>query len=249
MAGGLLHDVSIQSDREAARRDSDSDALRIHVRKAVHEVSNPLSIIQNYLSTLESQCAASGNSGHEFGVVKDEISRVSKILQTVLEAPGGGQPEVAAIDLNRLIEDLVSLCRSSRFGPGSVELHTDLFANPPALWTRGDQLKQLLLNLLKNAMEAVATQSPGIVRVSTAPWGSSLDPTHVEIRVEDSGPGIPAGILDHLYQPVISTKGREHLGVGLAVVGDLVRNLRGLINCRSNERGTRFQILLPLGKE
>ncbi|MBK8743372.1 HDOD domain-containing protein [Propionivibrio sp.] len=249
MAGALLHSARVTLESEASPGIPAVDALQAQVRRAVHEISNPLSIIQNYLSTLETQFAEGANTAHELGIVKEEINRVSKILQTVLQAPDAVKPEIGAIHLNTLIDDLVALCRASNFAAKNVEILTDLFDNPPAFWSDGDQIKQLLLNLLKNALEAVSAQNAGVVRISTAPWGSSTEPTHIEIRVEDSGPGIPADILDQLYQPVLSTKGQGHLGVGLAVVGELVRKLHGLINCRSNERGTRFQLLLPIGKQ
>lgn len=249
MAGDLLHKTrTLPASEGSSQSNRAVDALRAHVRQVVHEIGNPLSIIQNYLSTLETKYAESDGGGYELGIVKEEISRVARILQDMLQEPGAGQPETGAIKLNTLIEDLVALCSASGLVAGSFEIQTDLFANPPPLWADVDRLKQLLLNLLKNAIEAVSAGNNGLVRVSTAPWGSSVEPSHIEIRVEDTGPGIPPDILDHLYQPVLSTKGQGHLGVGLAVVGELVRDLHGLINCQSNERGTRFQLLLPLSK-
>lgn len=253
MAGDLLHKTrTLPSNGGSSSANPAVDALRSHVRRVVHEIGNPLSIIQNYLSTLETKYAESEGDGYELGIVKEEISRVAKILQTILQEPGAAQPATGAIKLNPLIQDLVALCSASGLVAGPVEIQTDLFADPPALWSDIDRLKQLLLNLLKNAIEAVKAGSAagtGIVRVSTAPWGSRAEPSHIEIRIEDTGPGIPSDILDHLYQPVLSTKGQGHLGLGLAVVGELVRDLHGLINCQSNERGTRFQLLLPLGKQ
>ena len=113
--------------------------------------------------------------------------------------------------------------------------------------TDGDRLKQLLLNLLKNSVEAMAAAG-GVLRLATAPWGGGIGTSHVEIRIEDSGPGIPPDVLTQLYQPVASTKGQNHLGVGLSIVGQLVRDLGALINCRSSSAGTCFQLLIPLAK-
>ena len=79
--------------------------------------------------------------------------------------------------------------------------------------------------------------------------GENLRERVIEALRQIRDPEIPVNIYDLLYQPVLSTKGQGHLGVGLAVVGELVRKLHGLINCRSNERGTRFQLLLPIGKQ
>ena len=219
--------------------------LNERLRQLMHEVSNPLAIIQNYLATLEIKFAEHAVGTRELGIVSAEITRVSKILESALQAPEDRLPAIRAVNPNRIIEDLVALCRASNFVAGSVDIQTRLVANPPDVQTDADRLKQLLLNLLKNAIEAVAGK-PGIVRVATAPWGDGVVQTHLEIRVEDSGPGIPAEVLAQLYRPVHSSKGGSHRGVGLAVVGQLVRELHGLINCRSNERGTSFQLLLPL---
>jgi len=248
MAGEMLRKAGSCASAASKPANPDVDALRERLHRVVHEIGNPLSIIQNYLSTLEMKYAASDIGVRELGIVTEEIGRVSKILQAALQEPNEGRSSVGAIKLNPVIDDMVALCRSSGFVARSVEIQTDLFVNPPELWSDSDRLKQLLLNLLKNAVEALAAQG-GIVRVSTAPWGSGVGPTHIEVRIEDSGPGIPADVLAQLYQPVSSTKGQHHLGVGLAIVGELVRDLHGLINCRSNDRGTSFQLLLPLSKQ
>jgi len=246
MAGDLLRQAKVPVNKRAARANSTAEALRSHMRQVIHETSNPLSIIMNYLAALETKFASNGIGVRELSIVTEEIDRVSKILQTALKDPDERPSAVGALRLNALIQDLVALCRASSFVSSAIDIETELFAQLPELWSDGDQLKQLLLNLLKNSIEAMDSTG-GIVRVSTAPWG--IGPTHIEIRVQDSGPGIPAEILDQLYQPVTSSKGQTHLGIGLAIVGQLVRDLNGLINCRSSDRGTSFQLLLPLGQE
>ena len=246
MAGDVLRQAKIPVNNRATRADSTVDSLRVHLRQVVHEASNPLSIIMNYLATLETKFATNGIGVRELSIVTEEISRVSAILQTALKDPDERQPTVGAINLNVLVQDLVALCRASIFVSSTVNIRTELFADLPELWSDGDQLKQLLLNLLKNAMEAMDSTG-GYIQVSTAPWG--IGPTHIEICVHDSGPGIPTEILDQLYKPVSSTKDQTHLGIGLAIAGQLVRDLNGLINCRSTDRGTSYQLLLPLGQE
>ena len=248
MAGELLRKAGAAASLPATPENPGADAMRERLRRVVHEVGNPLSIIRNYLATLEAKCAGNDIGARELGIVAQEIGRVSTILQSALQEPDAEKPAVGAVALNAVIEDLAALCRSSGFAAAAVDIQTELFADPPDLWIDGDRLKQLLLNLLKNAMEAMAAQG-GVVRVSTAPWGSGSGPSHVEIRIEDSGPGISADVLARLYQPVASTKGGDHLGVGLAIVGQLVRDLHGLINCRSSERGACFQLLLPLARQ
>lgn len=234
----------LESVKGGQRSPGGDKGLELRLNSLVHEISNPLSIIRNYLHVLEAECADKAFAPPELGVVRGEIDRIGKILHSVRQGrekprSGGG----ASLNLNKVIGEIVSLCRSSlAVGPG-IDIRLDLSSELPDIATDGDGVKQLLLNLLKNAIEAMP--NGGIVRVTTAPWGSGSGASHAEIAIEDNGPGIPKEILARLYQQVASTKGGQHQGIGLAIVGQLVRDLRGLINCRSSAQGTRFQILLP----
>ena len=99
------------------------------------------------------------------------------------------------------------------------------------------RLKQVLVNLLLNAGRRSRNG-----RVSLS---AKVDGEWLAFEVVDSGPGLPTDVLDHLFQPVVSNKGAAHQGIGLAIVRQLVRELDGLINCRSSSQGTCFQILIP----
>ena len=224
------------------------DVVRERLRRVVHEIGNPLAIIQNYLSALKTKYAESDVGTRELTIVSDEIGRLNRILRGALDESAGSTGAPVPVKLNALIENLVVLCRSSGAVAKSIEIRTDLSADALDLWTDSDRLKQLLLNLLKNAMEALPA-SGGQISVATAPWGNGAAPTHMEIRIEDDGPGFPAEVLAQLYKPVTSSKGASHQGVGLAVVGQLVGDLHGLINCRSTAQGSRFQLLLPLARQ
>ena len=247
LAGNLLRQGQLEVPTVLSLNTSGADAVRERLRRVVHEIGNPLAIIQNYLATLKTKYAQNDIGTRELGIVSDEIGRLTRILNEALNDSGETRSALGAVKLNSLIENLVLLCRNSGFVAKAVEIKTDLFADPPELWSDSDRLKQLLLNLIKNAVEAMP--GGGVVRVTTAPWGNGVRPTHLEIRIDDSGPGIPAEVLSHLYQPVSSSKGQHHQGVGLAIVGQLVGDLHGLINCRSNDQGSSFQLLLPVGKQ
>lgn len=210
----------------------------------IHEISNPLSVIRNYLTILESENAKNGVEQPQLGIVREEIDRVAKILHSVRERQESRQnAEPGPVHLNQVIEDMVALCRGSAAMAGGIDIRLDLAAGLPEIFSDGDRLKQLFLNLFKNSIEAMP--GGGGIRVATAPWGSGSGASHAEICIEDTGPGIPKEVLSSLYQPVASGKGGPHQGLGLAIVGQLVRELRGLINCRSGATGTRFQVLLP----
>lgn len=219
------------------------------LNRLVHELNNPLAIIRNYVAILETENAGKGSAQPELAIVREEIDRAAKLLKSAREqasTEADAQPSVPGpVDLNRTIGDLVSLIRKSMPPAGPVEIRLALADKVPTIVSDRDRLKQLLVNLIKNAMEAMP--KGGSICVATAPWGlGEAGPSHVEIRVEDNGPGIPREVLARLYQQVASSKAGEHQGLGLAIVGQLVRELNGLINCRSGDDGTRFQVLLPM---
>lgn len=222
------------------------------LNRLVHELNNPLAIIRNYVAILETENAGKGAAQPELTIVREEIDRVAKLLKSARQQASpeaGAQPSAPGqVDLNRTIGDLVALIRKSMPQAGPVEIRLALADKVPTIVSDRDRLKQLLVNLIKNAMEAMPRG--GSICVATAPWGlGDAGPSHVEIRVEDNGPGIPREVLARLYQQVASSKAGEHQGLGLAIVGQLVRELNGLINCRSGDDGTRFQVLLPMTRQ
>jgi signal transduction histidine kinase len=128
--------------------------------------------------------------------------------------------------------------------PPKVTIATDYYATAPTSVSSPDKLKQVLLNLMKNAFEAMP--DGGILNLSTSRWSDGGAGNHVEIVIEDTGPGLPEAILRNIYQPVSSTKGGQHFGIGLSIAGQLVREMHGLINYRSSRHGCRFRIILPV---
>ena len=109
-----------------------------------------------------------------------------------------------------------------------------------------DTLKQILVNLVKNAIEAM--RSAGEVQIVNNGHVNRDGTLFVELRVIDNGPGIPPDILASLFQPVQSTKGTGHQGLGLSIVHGLIKENQGTITCRSSNKGTHFEMLLPVRK-
>lgn len=246
MAGRLLSESGIRrSARTSDTDDHGQESYRIRMQKVVHEVGNPLSVIQNYLALLEQKFVEKDIDRRELLIVTREIERLSRILGAAVDEQDVLPERSETVSVNALIEDMVALCRPDGAQSPALEIRTALHPDLQPIPCHGDSLRQLILNLLKNSLEALS-DSGGVIYVSTRPWKNEKGPQFVEICIEDSGPGLPPGVLDRLYQPVASSKGMLHQGIGLAIVGQLVRELDGLINCRSSDRGTCFQILLPL---
>lgn len=212
-------------------------------REIVHEANNPLAIIRNYLRVLGNKLEERSGAQEELQIIREEIDRVAALLRGLTEIDAE-QPQAQPVDLNDLIEGVVALTSRALADPQRTRITTAMDASLPPIVTRADLLKQVLINLVKNAAEALA--DGGEIRIETNDYVYWQDREYVEISVADDGPGIPPHVLAKLFSPVQSTKGGGHAGLGLSMTRNLVQEMDGHIACRSSEsRGTRFQILLP----
>ena len=147
------------------------------------------------------------------------------------------------VDINRLIE---KTSRPANTVPctnhGNRRCTSNLDRSLPPVHCGVSSLKQILVNLLKNASEALPPQ--GEVWLTTRDNLYKNGQHFFEIDLRDNGPGIPQEMFNQLFQPITSSK-EGHSGLGLSIVKKLVDQLQGEISCSSSTSGTRFQLLLP----
>lgn len=217
-----------------------AEKLPERVRRAVHEANNPLGIIKNYLHVL-SERLDDPALAEDMALVKGEIDRVGRILRRL------AVPETAdgqGADLNRAAAELLKFCLDSGFVPAGIRLELAEQAGLPPVRASRDEIKQILLNLVKNAVESLG--DTGQIAVTTSGPVSRDERAFAVLRVGDSGPGLPEAVRAALFTPVKSGKGDGHAGLGLAIVGELVDRLGGLIEVGSGDSGTVFELFLPL---
>lgn len=215
------------------------------VRELVHETNNPLGIIRNYLYLLSNRMESDPAAQEDLRVVRDEIERVAGLIRRFNEVEAEEEVKPRAVDINQVVSDTLRLAADTLVHDNAVDIAVDLDQAMPPIVTRHDLLKQVILNLIKNALEAMA-QAGGRLEVTTQDYVYWHDRECVEIVISDSGPGIPPDVLANLFKPVASTKGEGHAGLGLSIAKNLMDELGGFISCRSSEaKGTRFQLLLP----
>src|SRR5262249_9800924 len=155
----------------------------------LHEVSNPLSIVRNYLAALEVSLGQNAIGNKELRIVAEEIDRISQILDHFQQAPGGSAIPASPIELQQRLEGIIDLGQGSGLVPPRVNIETSFDAASPAIIANPGQLKQVLLNLMKNAFEAMP--NGGRLKVTTSAWSGAGTNRYVEIMLEDSGPGLP----------------------------------------------------------
>lgn len=214
-------------------------------RRLLHEINNPLNIIKNYLRILDMKLPPEDLAHGDLKIISDEIERVAGLVKGLAGAPAFAPRMGPGVDINRLILEVVNLVKPTLLTPAKIMVETLLAPNLPELFTDAGQVKQILQNLTKNAAEAMP--EGGKLQIVTRRLQSGAD-TWIEIRIEDSGHGIPAAIRAKLFQPVASSKGGEHAGLGLSIVHGLVRGLGGSIECEARPDGAAFIIHLPASK-
>ena len=232
-------------DRGAARRQlaSVAEEYRDASRRVVHEVNNPLSIIKNYLSVLDSKLARREPVATEMSVLNEEIDRVGQLIGSLAEL----KPQEAGprpLDVAKVADEVVRLFRAGQFVPGSVQIATAMGEEARLVEGDPDLLKQILVNLVKNAVEALAGTGGRIEIVNRGAVHRERK-LYVELAVTDNGPGLSPEVMANLFSAVRSTKDGAHRGLGLSIVHGLVKKLNGQIACRSGRGGTTFEILLP----
>ncbi len=210
-------------------------------RRVVHEVNNPLSIIKNYLSVLDGKLAKREPVVGEMSILNEEIDRVGQLINGLADL----QPSdtTRATDVARVVDDVLRLFRATDFVPASVQIVVRMQEEPAEIDGDADILKQILVNLIKNAVEALP--DGGKIEISNRGHVNRERKLYLELVISDTGPGLSAEVLANLFSAVRSTKEGKHHGLGLSIVHSLVKKMQGLITCRSGKTGTTFEILLP----
>jgi len=236
-----------QGNRQAAERTA---SAVLKTRKIVHEINNPLSIIKNYLNVLTLNAGENRSAKSELHIIEDEIDRITELIKTLISPSETIPINRETVDVNATVTDILRMFRESLPGNTAIRLHENLDTHIPVIPSDRNRLKQALINLLKNAMEAIHDE--GTIQVSTRMMrgspghvGDKDEAGHIRISVCDDGPGIDEGIINELFKPNVTSK-TDHDGLGLSIVHEAVTHLKGSLLCDSTPgRGTCFHIELP----
>ncbi len=207
-----------------------------------HEVRNPLGVIYNSVSALKRLLAPTGEAAHLFEMIDEEAERIDTIVADLLEFARPHAPELVPESLPQIVASAFKVIETARKAAG-VKLTVEVSENFPRVPVDERMLRQALLNLLLNAVQAMPRG--GEVKVSL-----TLEPrqgvSSARIDVVDSGPGVPAALTQSVFQPFVSTKATGS-GLGLAVVKRIVEAHRGEVELSSSPgRGATFTLWLPV---
>lgn len=245
-AGAAAHRMGHRLDRSSGVRSAVGIAAML-----AHEIKNPLSGIRGAAQLLE---PSSDEQGRRMTLlIRDEVDRITSLIDRMEGFTDARPLECKAENIHAIIDHARAVAATG-FGDRMIVREVYDPSLPPVMVHR-DSLVQIILNLLKNAVETIESDGKRLITITTAfrhgvsvtvGGGTRKLSLPIELCVIDDGPGAPLEIADHLFDPFISSKAKGH-GLGLALVDKLVRDMGGYIQYAREGRpqSTVFRLLLP----
>lgn len=244
---GAALNAWLKDRRQRAASDATVSSIeqrfRQHARKLAHEANNPLTVIRSYLEVMSQRHRDAAGLDAEVAVIDAEIDRLAGLVRALGNPPEPG-PEPTYCALAGLLNELRALYAPTLFDRRGIQFELRVAHGLPDVAMPASKLKQVIINLFRNASEAL---QPG-GRFSVVVPGQLIanGVTCIEIRVIDNGPGLPRELLTNLFAPHSTSKGGDHQGLGLALVREILSESGAYVLCRSQPgTGTSFQILVP----
>jgi two-component system sensor kinase FixL len=214
-----------------------------------HEINQPMAAARalgrSVQELLRGPQADLGRADKNLTTLIAEIDLASGILRRMRDFLRRGRPQIGRINVPSMLDDVLMLIRPEAASK-NVMIDLDCPDDPPAVYGDRIQVQQVVLNLVRNAVDSILAsgQSNGRIQIAARRPGDSAD--LLEISVVDSGPGVPADLVDHLFKPLTTSK-KEGLGLGLSICFAIAEAHGGRIWLHSNRAGaTEFRFSLPL---
>lgn len=238
----------VRRSRMLMRRTDRLRSLETIAGGFAHEIRNPLTSIKTFVQLAPERKQDDEFIGHFSRIVHEDVLRIERLIQEILDYARYMEPKFSMESLNDVVSSCLYFVEVKAESKG-IMVEKELARALPDVMLDRQQIKQVLLNLLINAMEAMNDRG-GRLTVRTRPLHKPGDELWVQIEVRDTGPGIAPTDLDHIFDPFYTTKHhseeREGTGLGLTIAHQIVREHHGYIEVESQPgRGTTFFVNLP----
>ena len=212
-----------------------------------HEINQPMTaaraLARSVQHILEAPSPDLSRAGANIANVIAQIDHASGVMRRMREFLRRGRPQISTFDIRSMIDDVLSLAQPDAAARG-IAIASDVPDNLPMAHADRIQIEQVVLNLVRNAMEAItgAGMKNGAISITAA----LAQPSQMEIAVIDNGPGIPPDLASGIFEPMTTSK-HEGLGLGLSISLTIVESHGGRIWLQSGNPGeTQFRFSLPL---
>jgi signal transduction histidine kinase len=213
-----------------------------------HEIRNPLTSIKTFIQ-LAPERKDDPDFIREFSrIVLDDVYRIERLIEEILDYARYMEPKLTEEDVNDIVSSCLYFMEVKADSLG-IKIEKELVSGLPRVMLDRQQIKQVLLNLFLNAMDAMSERG-GVLRARTRPLARPGGRVWVQIEIEDTGHGIPAANLEHIFDPFFTTKHEsgehEGTGLGLTIVHQIIEEHHGEIRVKSVPgSGTTFLVNLP----
>lgn len=232
---------------EQLRQNEKLSALGLLAAEVAHEIRNPLTVMKMLYHSLNLEFPAADPRGEDARVMGEKIEHLNKIVERILDFARSAEPQLAPVDLNKLIDELSLLVRHKLSHQG-VKLVRDLEPNLPPVNADETQLEQAFLNLILNGAEAMPGGGTLTITTSSATAAEKgLPAPQVTVEVADTGAGMSDEQHRQAFRSLLSTTKEKGTGLGLAIVGRIVDAHHGKLRIESKPgAGTTIIVALPL---
>jgi PAS domain S-box-containing protein len=217
------------------------ESLRALTGRIAHDFNNLLGGIQVQAELTQDELAEGVSPAESIGRIRKLATHASDVVRELLIYSGREDATLEPINLSRIVNEMTELLKASI--SKHARLETDLAHDLPSILGSTTQMRQLVMNLILNASEAIG-EKDGVIRITTAKH-TGEDGKRVLVKVADTGKGMTAEARDRIFDPFFTTKSAGH-GLGLAIVHGIVQSHGGEVSVSSSPGlGTAFEVLLP----